>query len=81
MLCILLFSMHVMITYLSHTITSYYDISSCIAKIIINNIITINDIHNGDNTHNQDQVITLHNFNTIKATCNISINDEQPTFK
>lgn len=28
------------------------------------------EIHMGDNTHNQDHVITLHNFNTINATVN-----------
>ena len=33
------------------------------------------EIHNGDNTHTQDQVITLQSFNTTKATVNNVDND------
>lgn len=31
-------------------------------------------IHNGDNTHNQLQLITLHNFNMINAINNNPLN-------
>lgn len=37
-------------------------------------------IHIGDNTHIQDQCITLHSFNTIKAIVNAPQNPIPPLF-
>jgi hypothetical protein len=33
-----------------------------------------NEIHNGDNTHNHDQLMTLVNFNTMNTIVNRPVN-------
>lgn len=45
--------------------TFFHTITPTISKIARRSTI---GIHRGDNTHNQDHVITPHNFSTIKAT-------------
>ena len=50
---------------LLHYFTFIYTIIPTISRITRTNAI---DIHRGANTHNQDHVITPHNFNTMKAT-------------
>lgn len=64
-------------------LTTFYSSKSIlnIAIIISNTIAKDNRIQIGDNTHHHDQVITLVNFNTIKAIVNAPVNPNPEPFE